>query len=173
MEQFLKSVEKRAFRMTEYAVKNREDALDIVQNAMLKLVQRYSRRPDHEWPLLFHRILQNGIRDWQRKTAFRNKFSSWFSQSDGEDVYATETLIDTRQQTNPSKVLDNTNTNDKIHQAIAQLPLRQQQVFLLRNWQGLNVKQTAKAMSCSEGSVKTHLSRAVKSLQQQLQSELL
>ncbi len=159
LDDFLASVEKRAFKLAEFAVHDKNEAMDLVQNSMLKLVQRYADRDPQQWTLLFYRILQNEIKDWKRKAWVRG----WFGFNDEVD-----SITDTSSSVNPERMLQLTHLNDKMQVAIAALPLRQQQAFLLRVWEGLDVKQTAQVMSCTPGSVKTHYSRAIASLREQL-----
>lgn len=165
LETFFKAVEKRAFRMTEFAISDPDEALDLIQNSMLKLVQRYADRDENEWTLLFYRILQNEIKDWKRKAWVRG----WFGFIDPE----TEWIEDKSVQACPDRVVHQDAINSAMHAAIKQLPWRQQQAFLLRSWEGLNVKQTAKVMACTTGSVKTHYSRAVTFLRKQLAEDEL
>jgi len=155
--------------MAELATSSREDALDLVQDTMLELVRRYATRPADEWRPLFYRILQSRIRDWYRRQKVRNRWRSWLHQDEdnpGEDPLATvadPAAVDPLQQVIQSLSMD------VLQGALRRLPLRQQQVFLLRIWEGLDVKATAAAMGCSAGSVKTHYSRAVHSLRDSLQ----
>jgi len=164
LDAFLKSVEKRAFKMTEFAISDREEALDLLQNTMCKLIQRYGQRHADEWPLLFFRILQNEIKDWKRKAWVRG----WFGFTDHETAWIEDKSACSR----PDRVFAQSSLNTAMHNAIKQLPWRQQQAFLLRSWEGLDVKQTARVMNCSTGSVKTHYSRAVSFLREQLAGEL-
>jgi len=165
MAQFLASVEQKAFRMAMLAVRNRDDAMDIVQDAMLKLVQRYSSHDDAEWPPLFFRILHHRITDQHR----RNTWARWLypkrnEPDDDNDIpdVADPGLLPQDQQLHQQRAML------RLQKALNGLPLRQQQAYLLRHWQGLDVKATAIAMSCSEGSVKTHLSRALATLKNEL-----
>jgi RNA polymerase sigma-70 factor (ECF subfamily) len=169
LDRFLASVEKRAFRIARIAVRNDDDALDIVQDAMLQLARRYSERPEDQWPPLFYRILQNRIHDCRRRRAVRAKVMAWTSvfRSDGEEPQdLIESVPDTGQTANEQ--LMTAEAMKVLEGALAQLPARQQQAFLLRNLEGMDVAQTATAMGCSEGSVKTHYSRAVHKLREQL-----
>lgn len=171
MNLFLAGIERRAFRMAEIASGNRDDALDLVQDAMMGLVQKYAHKPEEEWGPLFHRILQSRIRDWYRRNTVRNKVKGWlkFTSSDeNEQQDPIQTAADI-QGKDPESSTRNDNAGEAIHLALKQLPLRQQQAFLLRSWEGLSVIETAKAMACSEGSVKTHYSRAVHSLRTRLE----
>lgn len=168
---FLASVEKRAYRMAYLATSNKEDALDIVQDAMITLVNKYSKREHKEWPPLFYRIVQNTIRDWYRRTSVRNKFRQWFSSYDShhddyeQDWESQAMLHAVNQKDDPTlEQHQNDKAMIKLMKEINQLPIRQQQAFLLRCWEGLDTRQTAEAMSISEGSVKTHYSRATHTL---------
>ena len=152
--------------MARLATGNTEDALDIVQEAMLKLVQKYGSRPEPEWGPLFHRILQSRINDWFRRTSIRIRLRSWLGQTDNAVDPITE--LPDEMERNPEQQLQSHRRIDKLEEAIHGLPVRQQQAFLLRTLEGLDVRQTARAMACSEGSVKTHYSRAVHTLREKL-----
>ena len=167
MERFLAGVEKRAFRIARFAVSHHEDALDIVQESMIKLVQRYSSSPSEEWAPLFYRILESRIRDHQRRHKVRDRIHAWFGFGGDDDEDPIESLP-ARSDTDPALRHAGGETLDAVESAIGKLPLRQQQAFLLRAWEGLDVAQTAKAMGCSEGSVKTHYSRALQALREEL-----
>jgi RNA polymerase sigma-70 factor (ECF subfamily) len=178
----LTKVEQRAYRLALIATGNRDDALDVVQDAMLKLAQKYAGRDSQEWGPLFHRILQNTIMDWHRRQKVRNSWRVFLSATgigksiDSPDKFsATVELEDFRTaiDNNPALILSNERTLEALDAALHRLPVRQQQTFLLRIWEGLSVEQTAKAMNCSPGSVKTHLSRAVKTLRNQLEDHRL
>jgi RNA polymerase sigma-70 factor, ECF subfamily len=159
-------VEVRAFRIAEFSVSDPDEALDLVQDAMLGFVRSYSMRPEAEWSPLFYRILQNRITDWYRRTAVRNRFRAWFGQS-GDDSDDKEDPIQTiadPSSPDPARALINSDSADALKKAIRSLPLRQRQAFLFRAWEGMDTAQTAVAMGCSEGSVKTHYSRAVHTL---------
>ena len=172
MDRFLAGVERRALRMAELAVGNRDDALDLVQEAMLGLVRKYSQKSEDEWGALFYRILQSRIRDWYRRSKVRYRVFGWLGQryDPDEDDHA-----DPIQQAadpaapDPQRLVGNEHAMMQLEQALQALPLRQQQAFLLRSWEGLDVSETAYAMGCSEGSVKTHYSRAVHKLREQLE----
>ncbi len=170
MQEFLASIESRAFRMAQIATLNRDDALDIVQDAMMKLVQKYSDKPPKDWKPLFYTILQTRILDWHRRQSVRNRLRSWLSfaddESDSED--GLEQIADTPDQT-PDKLLQDAEFSTALNVALSGLPLRQQQVFLLRLWEGLDIRDTAIVMKCSESSVKTHYARALEKLREQLQ----
>jgi len=154
--------------MAVIATGNRDDALDVVQDAMTKLVHKYAARPSEEWGPLFHRIMQTTIRDWYRRSRIRNGLRHLFSRQEEEDSDPIDSLPD-NQQVSVERTLDGRQGMEAVDQALQQLSLRQQQVFLLRAWEGLDVRQTALAMGCSEGSVKTHYSRAIQALREQLE----
>ncbi len=162
-------IERRAFRIAEISVGDREDALDIVQDAMFKLVERYRDRDESEWRPLFYKILQSRIRDRYRRTAVRNRLRGFFSRGDSADEDPIQTAPDPKGET-PERQLEQTQTMDSIDQALRTLPTRQQQAFLLRAWEGMAVAETAAAMGCSAGSVKTHYHRAVHALRAILES---
>ena len=152
--------------MAVLATGNQDDALDIVQDGMLDFVRSYAKRPATEWRTLFFRVLQSRIIDWHRRSLVRNRLRKWFGRDgeDGEDASESlEELADPRGET-PASLLMNRELGLRLEQAIRRLPLRQQQAFLLRAWEGMDVAETARAMGCSDGSVKTHYSRAVTAL---------
>ena len=166
MDQFLASVERRAYGIAKMAVGHREEALDIVQDAMLKLVQLYADKPQQEWRCLFFKILQSRIRDWYRRNKVRNRWRVWldklgFGEDDNEDPLAR---FADQAAPEPSLSVSNERSMQELNSALEQLPLRQQQAFLLRAWEGLSEEETAGAMGCSKGSVKTHYSRAREAL---------
>jgi len=168
LEEFLKQVEKRAYRMAHIATSNVDDALDIVQDAMLVLASKYASRKKEEWPPLFHRILQNKIRDYYRRQKVRNIFQNWFStDEDGIEEDHIQTIVDDKVH-DPIRKISGEQTLDDLESALKTLPVRQQQTFLLRAWEGLDVKQTAEAMGITTGSVKTHYSRALQALKKQI-----
>lgn len=153
--------------MAEIATGNKEEALDILQDAMFKLVEKYADRDPNEWGPLFTTILQSRIKDWYRKKQVRNKFRSWFSNKDDEQEDPIQTAEDEKART-PEQLLQAERRIDELELALHKLPLRQQQAFLLRTWEGYSVGETAQAMKCSAGSVKTHYSRALHSLRDKL-----
>lgn len=164
---FLRQVEKRAFRQTAYAVRDDHAALDIVQDAMLKLADKYASKPVEEYPMLFQRILQNTMRDYWRRQKVRNLWTTLFSsfgQSEDEDYDPLETIEVESADSNPADQLERSQIMAMIEKALAKLPLRQREAFVLRYWEELDVAETASVMGCSEGSVKTHCSRAVSAL---------
>ena len=163
MNQFLASVEKRAFKMAVIATRNPDDALDVVQDAMMKLTEKYANHDPTDWPPLFHRVLQSKIMDWHRRTSVRNRWRVWFGRNDTQDDVGIENLGSDRSVT-AERAAGNLALIDALEQALSGLPVRQNQAFLLRMMEGLDVAQTARAMGCSRGSVKTHLSRATQAL---------
>ncbi len=165
MATFLASVEQRAYRMALFAVRNRDDAMDVVQDAMLQLVQRYGARSEQEWAPLFYRIVQNKITDAHRKKRWARVMMPW---RDDTDEHSTHAEIADQQQPSQAEQLQQSRAMQRLQAGLHKLPHRQQQAYLLRHWEGLDVKQTAQAMSCSEGSVKTHLSRALSALKIEL-----
>lgn len=152
--------------MAFFATGHQEEALDIVQDAMLTLVKRYAQRDPEEWGPLFTRILQNRIRDWYRREKVRNKWRVWFGKED-DDKQDIENLPDGGTN-DPLRQIANAGMTEALELGLRGLPLRQQQVFLLRVWDGLDVAETAKALGISTGSVKTHYSRAVHRLREVL-----
>ena len=162
-------VERRAFKQAAFAVRDQHQALDIVQDAMFKLTDRYRDRPAAELPLLFQRILQNTIRDFYRRQKVRSTwttlFSSFRSREDNEEYDFLDTMaVESGAQEQPEARLQRSQVVNVIEEALARLPARQRQAFLLRYWEELDVAETALAMGCSEGSVKTHCSRATHSI---------
>ena len=170
MNRFLMDVENRAFRMAELAVGNRDDAMDIVQDTMLTLARKYAKRPTDEWRPLFFRILQNRITDCYRRRASSNRLFSFFSsfRNDEGETVDVAALQPTRASDEPEQRTVIDGASDEVERALAALPERQRQAFLLRSWEGMSVAETANAMKCSEGSVKTHYSRAVGRLREAL-----
>ena len=153
-----------------FAVHEEEAALDIVQDSMMKLAEKYGDRPEEEFPMLFQRILQNTIRDYYRRSKVRSMWTtllSAFSPDDDEDHDPLETLAadedDSGIRTPESKLLQ-AQTLNIIDDEIKKLPARQREAFLMRYWEDMDVAETAAAMGCSEGSVKTHCSRATHAL---------
>jgi RNA polymerase sigma-70 factor (ECF subfamily) len=170
LNQFLAEIERRALRIAEIGIRDRDEALDLVQDAMIKLVRNYSDRAREEWTPLFYRILQNGVRDWHRRQAVRNRVMVWFGRkpSDDNDYDAIASAPDPAGRA-PDEELQNSEAMDSLEIAVHQLPARQREAFMLRTFEGLNVAGTAVAMGCSEGSVKTHYSRAVHALRDRLE----
>ena len=173
LDSFLAGIERRALSMAECALGNREDALDVVQEAMIRLCRKYAQRDPDEWRPLFYRILQNGIRDHYRRNAVRNRFRTWLRPRPGiEDaetgpVDGMQTVADSGQRT-PDELAAQADTLVRLQSVLRQLPRRQREVFMLRVWDGMDVAGAAQAMNCSQGSVKTHLSRALQRVREQL-----
>jgi RNA polymerase sigma-70 factor, ECF subfamily len=152
-----------------FAVRDDEAALDIVQDAMLKLAEKYGHRPLAELPLLFHRIMQNAIRDWFRRAKVRSAWTSLLSALSPRGEEETDPLDtlpagDETQEAVPGRALEQAQTLEIIQEELARLPARQREAFIMRYWEELDVADTARAMGCSEGSVKTHCSRAAHAL---------
>jgi len=154
-----------------FAVRDTHIALDIVQDAMLKLAEKYGNKPVDELPLLFQRIMQNTIRDYYRRQKVRNSwitlFSSMQSKPNDEEFDPLDVLQDSKNQTSPDapdSSFQQKQLIELIEQSLSDLPARQREAFLLRYWEGLDTIETATAMDCSEGSVKTHCSRATHAL---------
>ncbi len=169
LDQFLVSVERRAFKIAQLGLRNDDDALDAVQDAMMKLVQSYASRPEAEWAPLFYRILTNRVRDLQRRRTVRGRIMAWLPARDDDDEEAYDPIAQApSQDATPARRLELDEAIGTLEKAVAELPPRQQQAFLLRNYEGLDVNATATAMGCSEGSVKTHYFRALESLRAKL-----
>jgi len=173
---FLEGVERRAFKQAVYAVRNEESALDIVQDAMIKLAEKYGDKPPEEIPLLFQRILQNTILDFFRREKVRSTwvtlFSNIITRKDGNDDFDILENFESEEGTQASE-----SSADKVEreqmlslldEEIQKLPARQREAFLMRYWEDMDVAETANAMGCSEGSVKTHCSRATHALAKSL-----
>jgi len=173
MDQFLAGIERRALVMAELATHNREDALDLVQDAMMAFVTHYENHLQKEWPPLFYRVLQNRIRDWHRQQKSRGRWWQLLSGRKTDNEHSEDPIqtIADPSELPPEKILMNLQSAESILHAVRQLPLRQQQAFLLRSWEGLSVEETATAMGCSAGSVKTHRSRAMRALRESLQEQ--
>lgn len=167
LDSFLQSVQNRGFRIAQLATGNQEDALDLVQEAMFKLVEKYASRPEQEWTPLFYRILSSRINDFHRRNTVRNRHRSWLRKDEDSDEDPIQTAPDPFSK-GPDDESEIDESMVKLQQALMNLPPRQQQAFLLRAWEGLDVKQTATAMACAEGSVKTHYSRAIHALRIEL-----
>ncbi|MBT4160991.1 MAG: RNA polymerase sigma factor [Gammaproteobacteria bacterium] len=159
LDQFLGSVERPAYRMAEIATRNPDDALDIVQDTMFKLVDKYSGKPPEEWRPLFYSILHSRITDYHRRKTLTGRIFSWIGSGDEEGEFDFGSTIE-----GPLEKLTEQLTLEKLQGALETLSERQQQVFMLRNWQGFSVAETAGILKCSEGSIKTHMSRATASL---------
>jgi RNA polymerase sigma-70 factor (ECF subfamily) len=172
---FLVGIEKRAFKRTVFHVRDDESALDIVQDSMMKLAEHYGDKPANELPMLFQRILSNTTLDWFRRQKTRKALFSNFSDfGSGQDDDEFDVLDVLTSHLSNESALDEfvrTKTFEEIEKEIQNLPGRQREAFLLRYWEDLDVAETAAAMGCSEGSVKTHCSRAIQSLFKALSSK--
>lgn len=169
LNRFLADVERRALRIAEIGVRDRDEALDLVQEAMIKLARKYGGRPESEWAPLFYRILQNGVRDWHRRQKVRNRVIVWFSRgAHGEDDFDASAQAADPGGRSPDEQLQASQAMGRLEDSVRELPRRQREAFMLRTFEGLDVAGTATAMGCSEGSVKTHYSRAVHALREKL-----
>jgi len=166
LDRFLRNVEGSAFRIALVSVRDRDDALDIVQDAMMRLATRYARRPVAEWKPLFYRILQNRIRDWGRRRSVSRKVMSFFSGHD-DDADPIEQAPGPVGD-DPAREFEGVAALAALEQALQQLSARQREAFMLRTFEDLDVEQTAQAMGVSDGSVKTHYSRAMSKLRELL-----
>lgn len=168
-DRFLADVERRALRIAEIGVRNRDDALDIVQDAMLRLTRRYSSRPAQEWTPLFYRILNNGVRDWHRRNAVRRRVMVFIGRSpDDEPGYDPVAEAADPDGRTPDDTLAAEQAMDVLERALRRLPARQREAFMLRTFEGLDTGGTARAMGVTAGSVKTHYFRALQTLREAL-----
>lgn len=155
-----------------FAVRDDEAALDIVQDAMMRLSERYGGRSPEELPPLFQRILQNAIRDWFRRQKVRSTWTTLLSalapgggeEDDRDPLDTLEEAGDANREESPHELLERSQVVEIIEKELSRLPPRQREAFIMRYWEELDVTETAKAMGCSEGSVKTHCSRAAHAL---------
>jgi RNA polymerase sigma-70 factor (ECF subfamily) len=169
---FLAGVERRAFKQAVFAVREDEAALDIVQDAMMRLAERYGERSPQELPPIFQRILQNAIRDWFRRQKVRSTWITLLSalapgrgeEEDQDPLDALQEAGDANREVSAPDQLEQAQVIEIIEQELSRLPQRQREAFIMRYWEELDVAETAKAMGCSEGSVKTHCSRAAHAL---------
>jgi RNA polymerase sigma factor (sigma-70 family) len=166
---FLAQVERRAFRMAELQLRHREDALDAVQDAMMRLVRHYRAKPAEEWPPLFWGILRRRIVDLQRRRKVRSIVVGWLGGGHDQAGDELPTWEPADAGPGPLDRLRDVQSYADMSAAVRQLPQRQREAFILRMLQGLDGEETARAMGCSEGSVKTHLSRAMHKLREQLE----
>ena len=181
MAAFLADAERRAFKHAKFSVRDDEAALDIVQDSMLKLVEKYADKPVAELPMLFHRILQNTIHDYYRRTKVRSTWTTLISslsgknrEADDDDYDPLDSMIvesSSNATVDPAVQFNQAQIMAFIEAALEKLPARQREAFLLRYWEELDVAETAAAMGCSEGSVKTHCSRAVHALAESLKKK--
>ncbi len=175
---FLKNAEKKAFKRAYYHVRDEEAALDVVQDSMIKLCTHYADKPLAELPLLFQRILSNTILDWFRRQKTRNALFSNMSDFGSDDADADFDLMEVKSNTSENASVESAEqwigrvqTLEHIETAVMALPARQREAFLLRYWEELDVAETAAVMGCSEGSVKTHCSRAIQALSKTLDKQ--
>lgn len=169
---FLAGIERRALRIAQLGTGgDADEALDCVQEAMIQLARHYAGHDPGEWPPLFYRILDNRLRKWRYKQLLRGR---WLGQRQFDDADAEESTLErlpAPESERPEALLGNAQVRQRVQRALQSLPHRQRQAFLLRHWEGLSTSETAQAMACSEGSVKTHLSRAISALQSLLAQE--
>lgn len=168
LDEFLKHVERRGLRMAELATGNREDALDVVQDAMFGFVRHYAHKPADDWAPLFYRVLDSRLNDWHRRNRVRSRWSSLFGRGAAIDEDDAIARAPDANEPGPLRRVAGDQTAQALDGALHRLPLRQRQTFLLRVWEGFDVAKTARTMRCSEGSVKTHLSRALTALRREL-----
>lgn len=169
LSEFLAGVERRAYKQALFAVRNEDSALDIVQDAMMRLAEKYGDRPHSEWPMLFQRILQNAIRDHYRRSKVRSMWVTLLSAlapgTDDDDPLDTISAKTEQEDSySPSRSLERTQLIGIIEKEVSLLPPRQREAFLMRYWEDMDIAETAEAMGCTEGSVKTHCSRACHTL---------
>jgi len=169
LNQFLAGVELKAFKIAQAGLRHEDDAHDAVQDAMLQLARAYAERPAEEWKPLFYRILENRIRDMQRRRTVRGRVIAWLPFRGDEDEDEPDPIAQAPSpDPGPTQRLELDQAMGILEKAVGELPRRQQQAFLLRALEGMDVAETATAMGCSQGSVKTHYFRAVQALRTQL-----
>ncbi len=170
LDAFLKGVERRALRMAELATSSRDDALDLVQDAMFGFVRHYADKPQADWAPLFYRVLDSRLNDWHRRRNVRSRWLAVWTRSDSDDDERDE-IAQAPDTSDPGPLLRlaGSEAGQALNAALGRLPLRQRQAFLLRVWEGFDVATTASTMRCSQGSVKTHLSRALAALRRELE----
>ena len=169
LDQFLKSVERRALRMAELATSNRDEALDLVQDAMFGFVRHYAAKPSADWAPLFYRVLDSRLNDWHRRRNVRSRWLQAWTRNDDDDERDEIAQAPDTSDPGPLLRLVGFDAAQALDGALGKLPLRQRQAFLLRVWEGFDVAATASSMRCSQGSVKTHLSRALTALRRELE----
>jgi RNA polymerase sigma-70 factor (ECF subfamily) len=169
LETFLAGVERKAFRIAQIALRHEADALDAVQDAMMQLAHRYASRPPEEWKPLFYRILENRVRDMQRRRIVRQRVMAWMPWQGEDEEEASDPMAQVPDLgPQPAAQVESDEMMRALEKAVSELPGQQRQAFLLRNFEGLDVAETAVAMKCSPGSVKTHYFRAVRALRSKL-----
>jgi len=164
LNQFFIAHEKKAYVIAFMSLKNQDDALDVIQDVMIKFVEKYKRKNQAHWTSLFYRMIHNRITDFHRQNTRKNKYFSFFSKKDDENI--VEQIAES-QYVSALQQIDNDMKIENLQQSLDKLPQRQLQAFICRIWEGLSVAQTAQSMSCSQGSVKTHLFRALKYIRTQ------
>jgi RNA polymerase sigma-70 factor (ECF subfamily) len=172
IEEFLKTIERRAFHMARMATGNADSAMDIVQDSMFKLVEKYAHKTPQEWKPLFYRILNSKTIDYYRRKAVRDKVFPWSKYVVNTDSDQATDIVDLtagRLSETPDEMMMRSQRIDKLTDAVNALPRRQREAFMLRCWEGMSTIETAMSMKCSEGSVKTHYSRAMHSLRDMLE----
>ena len=172
IEEFLKTIERRAFHMARMATGNADSAMDIVQDSMFKLVEKYAHKTPQEWKPLFYRILNSKTIDYYRRKAVRDKVFPWSKYVVNTDSDQATDIVDLtagRLSETPDEMMMRSQRIDKLTGAVNALPRRQREAFMLRCWEGMSTIDTAMTMKCSEGSVKTHYSRAMHSLRDMLE----
>lgn len=168
LDRFLAGIERRALRIARIALRDHAEAQDAVQDAMIRLVRSYGQHPEDQWRPLFYRILRNRITDQQRRQKVRNAVMAWWPAHDSDEAAPDPVESAADPDGGPDQALEGEELLARIEEVLAGLSRRQREAFLLRNFEGLDVAQTAVAMGCSEGSVKTHYFRALQALQQVL-----
>lgn len=164
--EFLAKMEQRAYRRAQLATRNHADACDIVQDAMIKWVSYYAEKELDAWRPLFYRVLETCIMDWHRKNVQRNRWFFW-KQKDASDEDSGDLVEEAPDHlSDPARALSNDRTQTAMLAGVEALPIRQQQCFLLRCWEGMSVEETAQILEISSGSVKTHTHRALKKLEE-------
>jgi len=171
IDEFLQSVEKRAYKMAIISLRDHHDALDVIQDSMIKLVTHYSERSIDELKPLFYRILQNRITDWHRHQKLKNFIFFWQTDNDNleSDTFLDSASADVNSVAAPEDDLRYTQAKQQVTKALECLSLQQQQCYLLRSWEGFSVADTAKILGCSQGSVKTHYFRAMAKMKEVLE----
>lgn len=169
LEEFFKVHERRAYKVALMATRRQADALDVVQDAMVQMVVYYTNHNPAEWRFIFQKVLNSKIMDWHRQTTKRNKWFVWGSASEEDDNGEEGVIANYSDEVgDPARLLAAAKSLEHVVVAVEALPLRQRQAFMLRVWEGFDVRETSAIMECSEGSVKTHLSRAIDALKQSL-----
>ena len=171
LDRFLKEVERKALRMAELGTRNREDAMDLVQEAMLGFVRHYARKPSDQWAPLFYRVLDSRLQDFHRRQSVRRRWRVWLKPFADDDDHGNDPLAQAAdaETLGPAHQAQGRQALGELDCALQALPPRQRQAFLLRIWEGFDGAMTAGIMGCSEGSVKTHLSRAMNTLRERLE----